>query len=151
MVRSIPLLLLAMLAVVMLLPAGASAAPGVVSTTAAQRVAAANAAATRVGSPYHMGAAGPRRFDCSGLVSWAFARAGAPLAARTSFDQWNHGVRIGRMALRRGDLVWTWDRSRGHVGIYLGAGRYVHAPGRGRRIQVSRLPAGPAFIGAVRP
>jgi cell wall-associated NlpC family hydrolase len=60
-------------------------------------------------------------------------------------------VRIRRAALRRGDLVWTWDRSFGHVGIYLGGGKYVHAPGAGRRIEVARLPSGRAFVGAVRP
>lgn len=149
--RSIATLLLAALALTLPQPTAASAAPGVVGTTATQRATAAGAAATKVGAPYHAGAAGPGRFDCSGLVAWAFGQAGTTLGGRSSFDLWNHGVRIGRMALRRGDLVWTWDRSRGHVGIYLGSGRYVHAPGRGRRVEVAPLPAGPAFVGAVRP
>jgi cell wall-associated NlpC family hydrolase len=153
MVRTpIQALLLVMLALVALvLPASAAAEAGVVSTTAEQRTAAADHAATRAGSPYARGAAGPRRFDCSGLVTWAYTKAGAPLTGRSSFEMWEHGVRIKRSALRRGDLVWTWDRSFGHVGIYLGEGRYVHAPGAGRRVEIAPLPSGRSFIGAVRP
>jgi peptidoglycan DL-endopeptidase CwlO len=132
-------------------PTWAPAAERTVTTTHAQRTAAADAAAARTGSPYHRGATGPRRFDCSGLIAFAFDAAGVRLAARSSFDLWNIGAPIRRAALRRGDLVWTWDRSKGHVGIYLGHGRYVHAPGPGRRVQVAPLPSGSAFIGAVRP
>lgn len=151
MARTIPVLLLATLALALLLPAGAAAAPGVVGTTGTQRAAAATAAVTKLRSPYRAGAAGPSAFDCSGLITWAFGQAGATLGGRSSFDMWNHGVRIGRMALRRGDLVWTWDRGLGHVGIYLGGGRYVHAPGSGRRVEVAALPSGRGFVGAVRP
>jgi cell wall-associated NlpC family hydrolase len=133
------------------LPTSASAEAGVSSTTPEQRTAAADHAATRAGSPYARGAAGPRRFDCSGLVTWAFTKAGASLTGRSSYDMWEHGLRIRRSALRRGDLVWTWDRSFGHVGIYLGEGRYVHAPGTGRRVEIAALPSGRAFVGAVRP
>lgn len=129
----------------------AHAAPGVIATTPAQREAATVAALAKVGSPYHAGSAGPRRFDCSGLVTYAFQLAGSPLAARSSFDLWKHGARIRRGALQRGDLVWTWDRSLGHVGIYVGDGRYVHAPGRGRRVEVAALPVGAGYVGAVRP
>ena len=77
--------------------------------------------------------------------------AGAPLAGRSSYELWNHGARIRRSALQRGDLVWTWDRSYGHVGIYLGDGTYVHAPGTGRVVEVAPLPNGRDYVGAVRP
>lgn len=129
----------------------ADAARGVVSTTATERMAAAKVAARKAGSPYSWGATGPSSFDCSGLVNYAYRIAGKPLRARTSYDLFRHGVRIRRSALKRGDLVWTYDRGLGHVGMYLGGNRYVHAPGRGRRVQISSMPGGGAFVGAVRP
>lgn len=132
-------------------PTVAQAAPGVISTTATQRAAAATVAAGKVRSPYGWGATGPSSFDCSGLVTFAYRAAGRPLAARTSHDLFRHGAPVRRAALRRGDLVWTWDRGRGHVGMYLGRNRYVHAPGRGRRVEVASLPSGGGFVGAVRP
>jgi cell wall-associated NlpC family hydrolase len=135
----------------LLAPAHASAAERTVTTTAKQRVAAADRAVTKLRAPYRAGAAGPSHFDCSGLVTWAFRAAGKPLTGRSSFDLWKTGVQIGRTALKRGDLVWTWDRSRGHVGIYLGGGKYVHAPGAGRGVEVAPLPSGRNFVGAVRP
>lgn len=133
------------------LAASAHATPGVIATKPAQREAATVAALAKVGSRYRAGSAGPRRFDCSGLVSFAFTVAGAPLAGRSSHDLWRHGAHIRRGALRRGDLVWTWDRTLGHVGIYIGGGRYVHAPGKGRRVEVAAMPTGLGYIGAVRP
>lgn len=126
-------------------------APGVVTTTPELRQAAANAALAKVGSPYHGGGNGPRRFDCSGLVTFAYRVAKHPLIGRTSFELWNHGAHVRRVALQPGDLVWTWDQARGHVGIYVGAGRYVHAPGTGRRVENVPLPTGRAYLGAVRP
>ena len=133
------------------LTATAHAAPGVIATTAAQREAATVTALGKVGSPYHAGSAGPKRFDCSGLVTFSYTSAGAPLAARSSYDLWNHGAKVRRSALQRGDLVWTWDRGLGHVGVYVGNGQYVHAPGTGRRVEVAALPTGAAYVGAVRP
>ncbi|MCB0877660.1 MAG: C40 family peptidase [Thermoleophilia bacterium] len=151
MVRIVPTVMLVLVAA-MLLPAAANAAAArTVTTTAKQRVTAANIAVKKLRSPYRSGAAGPGRFDCSGLVTWAFRQAGKPLEGRSSFDLWKTGVQIGRMALRRGDLVWTWDRRHGHVGIYLGGGRYVHAPGQGRGVEVAPLPSGRNFVGAIRP
>ncbi len=139
----------------LLCPALASAqapAQRSVQTTEAQRLAAANAAVAKRRSPYRAAAAGPGAFDCSGLVVFAFQSAGMTLNGRSSYDLWNQqGVRVGRGALRRGDIVWTWDRSFGHVGIYLGNNRYVHAPGTGRRVEIAPLPRGRDFVGAVRP
>lgn len=129
----------------------AEAATRTVSTTPAQRADAVRIALGKVGSPYMAGAAGPRRFDCSGLVTFAYRGAGKPIAARSSFEMFRIGAPVKRAALRPGDLVWTWDRSLGHVGIYVGRGRYVHSPRPGRRVEVAALPAGRAYIGAVRP
>jgi cell wall-associated NlpC family hydrolase len=128
-----------------------SLAAGAVTTTPAQRATAVQVALSRVGFRYAVGATGPRRFDCSGLVLFAYRRAQHPLAGRTSYDFFAQGAPVIRRGLRPGDLVWTWDRTRGHVGIYIGGGRYVHAPGVGRRIEVAPLPSGAAFVGARRP
>jgi cell wall-associated NlpC family hydrolase len=123
---------------------------GPVRSTATQRMKAANVARSAVGRPYAWGAAGPRAFDCSGLVAYSYARARHALGVRTSFQMWRLGHRVSRAALRRGDLVFTWDPRKGHVGVYLGGGRYVHAPGSGRRVQVAPLPRA-GYYGAVRP
>lgn len=129
----------------------ADAARGVMTTTAQERMHAARVAAGKVNAPYSWGATGPRSFDCSGLVTFAYRLAGQPLRARTSHELFRHGVRVRRSSLKRGDLIWTHDRGLGHVGMYLGGARYVHAPGRGRHVRISSLPAGGAFVGAVRP
>ncbi len=143
--------LLSALGALLALAPAADAAQGVVSTTAKQRMRAAKVAARKAGSPYAWGATGPSSFDCSGLVTYAFRKAGTALPARTSHALHRHGVRIPRAALKRGDLVWTYDRGLGHVGMYLGGGHYVHAPGSGRHVEISPLPGGSAYVGAVRP
>lgn len=144
---------MATLAALAALPVGATsdAAAAAPSTTVAERAAAAANAMGKVRAPYRWGAAGPSAFDCSGLVGWAYQRAGHELGVRTSQQMRGLGARIRRAALQRGDLVYTWDRGYGHVGIYVGGNRYVHAPGAGRRVRVSTLPSGSGFIAAVRP
>lgn len=121
------------------------------STTPKVRAAAATLATKKVRSKYQAGADGPTKFDCSGLVTFAYASSGARLDARSSYEMWEIGTHVKRSKLKRGDLVWTWDQSRGHVGIFLGAGKYVHAPGKGRRVEIAPLPSGENFVGAVRP
>lgn len=132
-------------------PLQAEAAPRRSTSTFQERGAATRIALRKVRAPYQWGAAGPRAFDCSGLVTWAYRRAGHALAGRTTWALHERGLRIRRSALRRGDLVYTWDRGLGHVGIFVGRGRYVHAPGAGRRVTVDKLPRGSAFVSAIRP
>lgn len=127
----------------------AEAAP--VVTTPKQRALAAKVAASKVGAWYSWGATGPSTFDCSGLIAYAYRSAKRPLQARTTYQLARMGARISRGGLKPGDLVFTYDRSLGHVGIYLGRNRYVHAPGRGRRVQISTVPGGGAFVRAIRP
>lgn len=156
--RSLPTARIAMAAALLAIPITATAPPEAadasprrVTTTAKERATAARNALRKVRAPYQWGATGPRAFDCSGLVAWAYQRAGSPLKGRTSQQQHRGGVRIRRSSLKRGDLVYTWDRGLGHVGIYVGRGRYVHAPGTGRRVQVAPVPRGSGYVGAVRP
>ncbi|GAY13957.1 C40 family peptidase [Mycobacterium sp. shizuoka-1] len=93
------------------------------------------AALSRLGCPYVWGATGPDRFDCSGLVKWAYAQAGVRLD-RTTYDQINDGVPVARSQVRPGDLVFPHA---GHVQMAIGNGLVVEAPHAGATVQISRL------------
>lgn len=90
------------------------------------------AARTAIGRPYAWGAAGPDRFDCSGLVVWSFARAGVTVP-RTSQAQAVGGQPVTRDQLRPGDVV-VFYQTASHVGIYAGGGQVIHAPTAGRTV-----------------
>jgi cell wall-associated NlpC family hydrolase len=93
------------------------------------------AALSRLGCPYVWGATGPDRFDCSGLVKWAYAQAGIRLD-RTTYDQINDGVPVSRSQVRPGDLVFPHT---GHVQLAMGNGLVVEAPSAGANVQISRM------------
>jgi cell wall-associated NlpC family hydrolase len=103
----------------------------------------------QLGTPYLPGGAGPGGFDCSGLVSWAYAQAGHPGLPHYTGDLWTSGTRIGSTSeLSPGDLVFF--NSLDHVGMYIGGGRFVEAPHSGDVVKVSSLAARSDYIGAVR-
>jgi peptidoglycan DL-endopeptidase CwlO len=104
-------------------------------------------ALSKVGDMYLWGAAGPDRFDCSGLVMWAYAHVGIQLDHFTG-DQWNEGVHISRSQLQPGDLVFFFPDI-GHVGLYVGNGLMVDAPQTGQPVQVQPV-FWSAYVGAVR-
>ncbi|MEV8453398.1 NlpC/P60 family protein [Streptomyces sp. NPDC052095] len=87
--------------------------------------AALQAASTQVGKPYGRGGTGPGTFDCSGLTQWAYAQANVQIS-RVTYTQVNDGVRIGRSALKPGDLVFFNNTS--HVALYAGNNTVLHAP-----------------------
>jgi hypothetical protein len=89
-----------------------------------------------LGVPYVWGGESPSGFDCSGLVQYVYGKLGVHLP-RTSFAQYNAGRHVGRSDLRPGDLVF-FD-ALGHVGIYIGGGRFIHAPHTGTRVQIGTL------------
>jgi len=97
-------------------------------------------AETRLGRPYRYGGAGPRTFDCSGLVQYAHSRAGLAVP-RTTEQQLRHARRVQRRHLRPGDLVFfrLEPPKVSHVGIYAGNGRFIHAPSSGKRVSYARL------------
>lgn len=97
---------------------------------AAKRAAAINFAKRQVGKPYVWGGTGPRGYDCSGLMVAAYRSVGKALP-RTTYAQLA-GLRHGGR-LKPGDLVFG---SRGHVALYIGNGKVVSAPGRGRRVEI---------------
>jgi cell wall-associated NlpC family hydrolase len=112
------------------------------------------AALSQLGTRYLWGGDSPTGFDCSGLVQWAYARAGVALP-RVAQDQYDTGpTLVDPAALVPGDLLFfgTGPRSVTHVGIYLGDGRFVDAPHTGAVVRVDIL-AGftPRFVGATRP
>ncbi len=93
-----------------------------------------------VGKPYRYGGNSPSGFDCSGLVQYSYSRAGLPVP-RTSGEQRKSSVAIDSRSLRVGDLVFFNQQGRksSHVGIYIGDGRFVHAPSSGKRVRVDKL------------
>lgn len=101
----------------------------------------------QIGDSYYFGAAGPTRWDCSGLTMVAFAQAGVSLP-HSSQAQIHYGRKISRGSLLPGDLVFFY-RGVTHVGIYLGHGLMVNAPRPGRKVQVTPVSSMP-FAGAVR-
>jgi cell wall-associated NlpC family hydrolase len=90
-----------------------------------------------VGVPYRWGGASPAGgFDCSGLVYWAYGRLGIKLP-HSSYALHDLGRPVARSKMKAGDLLFF--SGLGHVGIYIGRGRMVHAPHSGSRVEVVRL------------
>ena len=118
-------------------------------------VVALGAALDQVGDPYVWGATGPDAFDCSGLTSWSYARAGVVIP-RVSRDQFAFGgAPVDVDDLLPGDLVFfataEWDPGVvHHVGMYVGEGLMVAAPRSGLTVRVEPVPAA-HYVGAVRP
>jgi peptidoglycan DL-endopeptidase CwlO len=102
------------------------------------------------GVRYVYGGTSPRTgFDCSGFVRYVYAHFGISLA-HSSYAQFDRGSRVSRRSLRPGDLVF-FD-SLGHVGIYVGNGRFIHAPHTGTRVRIEQLAGwySSRFVGARR-
>jgi cell wall-associated NlpC family hydrolase len=98
---------------------------------------AARIALEAVGVPYRWGGTSPASgFDCSGLIYWAYGRLGIEVP-HSSYALADMGRRVARPRLKPGDvLVFS---GYGHVGLYVGRGRMVHAPQSGRLVEVVRL------------
>jgi cell wall-associated NlpC family hydrolase len=98
---------------------------------------AARMALRAVGVPYRWGGASLEGgFDCSGLVYWTYSRLGIDLP-HSSYALYARGRRVARSRMKPGDLLFF--SGLGHVGIYVGRGRMVHAPQSGRTVEVVRL------------
>jgi cell wall-associated NlpC family hydrolase len=126
------------------LPAPANPTVGMVALRAALQ---------KLGQPYVWAGGGPGTFDCSGLVQWAYARAGRRFTHFTG-AQWNEARLIKPRQILPGDLI-LFEHRIGrhevihHVGLYLGAGWMVNAPFTGQYVDV--VPVSSGVAGVVRP
>lgn len=100
------------------------------------------AAMSRIGMPYIWAASGPSSFDCSGLTMWAWAQVGLSLP-HYSGAQYAMSRPVSPDAAQPGDLVFFWGPGSGgdpgHVGMYIGGGMMVHAPGTGRTVTTNSI------------
>ena len=90
-----------------------------------------------LGVRYRYGGSSPESgFDCSGFVRFVYRHFGVTLP-HSSYADFNLGKKISRDSLRPGDLVF-FDGV-GHVGLYIGNGRFIHAPHTGLRVMVASM------------
>ncbi len=125
-------------------PIAAKAAPS-------ERAALVTYAKRFIGTPYHWGGASPGGFDCSGLTRFVYGKFGVRMAHYTR-AQYAAYRKVGRRHLKPGDLVF-FD-ALGHMGIYVGKGRFIHATHTGDHVRISKLSErwySQRYAGAVRP
>lgn len=94
-----------------------------------------NYALAQRGDRYRFGAAGPSRWDCSGLVMVSYRQIGIKLPHFTG-GMLKHGKHISRRNLQRGDLVFP---SNHHVGIYLGGGKMIVASSGHGHVMIQKI------------
>ncbi len=94
-----------------------------------------------VGTPYRFGGNTPASgFDCSGLIGYVYKQRAAVVAPRSTAGLIDWGTSIPAPSLRTGDLVVFAQNGRAtHAGIYVGEGRFVHAPSTGGTVRLDSL------------
>jgi cell wall-associated NlpC family hydrolase len=112
-------------------PSGGSSAPPPATHSSVVSI-----ALQYLGVPYVWGGASPSGFDCSGLTMYAYAKVGVYLPHNAAM-QYGMGTPVSRSQLAPGDLVFFSGLS--HVGMYIGGGRFVHAPHTGDVVKISSL------------
>ena len=121
-------------------PAASAAEPTAAQVRAAKINAVMSWAAKQKGKPYSYGAAGPSRFDCSGLVMYVFQHAIGRSLPHNAQSQYAKTWHIKRSQLRPGDLVFEVSGgSAYHVGIYAGNGYFWHAPHSGTVVKKQKM------------
>ncbi len=100
---------------------------------------AAQIALQQVGVPYRYGGQTPTGFDCSGLVYYSYGRAGKAVP-RTTAQLWSGTTPVASADMQVGDvLFFSIAGKMSHVGLYLGNGRFVHAPSTGKTVSIASL------------
>lgn len=124
--------------------ASAPPAPTVVEARASDDIAnkAVVYAREMLGKPYRYAGDTPAGFDCSGLVRYSYGRAGVSLP-RDTLALRRYGVPVSTRMLRVGDLLFFDQEGKkaSHVGMFLGDGRFIHAPSSGGRVRTDSLEA----------
>ena len=125
---------------VALLAAACSSVPATAPAPAQEGAAIAQAAAALIGTRYQFGGADAAGFDCSGLARYVHERVGVAIP-RTAAEQQRAAHPVPLKQLQPGDLVFFRIRKRGidHVGVYTGAGRFIHAPRAGLAVRYGDL------------
>ena len=96
-----------------------------------------------VGTPYRYGGNTPDSgFDCSGLIGYVYRSRAGLVPPRTVAQLDGFGQPVDADALRTGDLVLFGSGRPNHAGIYVGDGRFVHAPSTGGTVRLDRLTSG---------
>jgi cell wall-associated NlpC family hydrolase len=98
-----------------------------------------------VDTGYRFGGKNPAAgLDCSGMVSYVFGNAAGLNLNGSAADMARSGQPVGDNGLRPGDLVFfnTRNQPRSHVGIYIGDGRFVHAPNSNGKVRTESLKQG---------
>lgn len=93
------------------------------------------------GVPYKWGGNSVKSgFDCSGLTRAVYRLNGLDLP-RVSRDQFRSGKAVKISKLQKGDLVFfiTSGRKINHVGVYIGDGKFIHAPSAGKTVRIANL------------
>ena len=95
-----------------------------------------------MGKPYRYAGDTPAGFDCSGLVKYSYGRAGISMPRDTQAQR-RMSVLVSMRSLREGDLLFFDQEGKktSHVGLYLGNGRFIHAPSSGGKVRTDSLNA----------
>lgn len=96
------------------------------------------------GSRYVSGGSSPSGFDCSGFTQYVYGKCGITLS-RTSYTQATQGTAVGKSELQPGDLLlfhYYGSSSIGHVGIYVGNGKFIHAANSNRGVVYDSIESG---------
>jgi peptidoglycan DL-endopeptidase CwlO len=107
------------------------------------------AAQGEIGVPYVWGGASPSGFDCSGLISWAYAQVGISLP-HYSGAQWDATTHISLADIAAGDLVFYGPGGSEHEAMYIGGGMMVEATHTGSYVMDNPLRTGDGFSGVGR-
>jgi len=141
-------------------PLGQNHAVQVAGPMTQQDAGAINLAKQYLGSAYHWGGANPTTgFDCSGLLQYTWSKQGVQIP-RTTYGQFKAGVAVPRNGLRPGDAVFfkgsdskvgsNGETLPGHVGMYLGGGKFIQSPSTGDVVKISYLTNSKDYMGARR-
>ncbi len=121
------------------LMSGCATVPSRPAPDASQADAVVRMAKSLLGSPYRYGGTTPKGFDCSGFVQYVFRNAAGVKLPRSSPQMYSRTGPVRQGEETPSDLLfWSTDHSGpSHVGIYLGHGQFIHAPGRGDVVKIS--------------